>query len=152
MRILWLADFYPPFIGGLERHVQMIASELASRGHDVCVATIWHEGMPHFEVDNGVRVYRLIGSTQKFPFLSSDAQRRFHPTAPDPFIVKKLLEIIDREKPKIVIASGWILYSFFPVKGSFKCKAFRQASRLCVYLPKTDIIFKGGDLHWTRHL
>ena len=143
MRILWLTDFYPPFIGGLERHVQMIASELASRGHDVCVATIWHEGMPHFEEDKGVRVYRLIGLTQKFPFLSSDAQRRFHPTAPDPIIVKKLLEIIDREKPKIVIASGWILYSFLPVKARSNAKLFVRHHDYAFICPKRTLFLKG---------
>ena len=144
MRILWLSDFYPPVIGGLERHVQIIARELASREHDVCVATIWHEGMPPFELDKGVRVYRLSGSIERFPFLSRDAQRRFHPTAPDPFLIKKLLEIIDREKPQIVIASGWILYSFLPVKARSNAKLFVRHHDYAYVCPKRTLFLNGG--------
>jgi glycosyltransferase involved in cell wall biosynthesis len=144
MRILWLSDFYPPLIGGLERHVQMIASELASRGHAVSVATIWHAGMPSIEVDRGVRVYRLIGSTQRFPFMSGAGQRKFHPTAPDPFLIKKLVEIIDREKPDIVIASGWILYSFLAVKSRSNARLFVRHHDYAFICPKRTLFLKGA--------
>jgi glycosyltransferase involved in cell wall biosynthesis len=39
MRILLLAQFFPPDIGGEERHVLNLANTLAARGHEVAVAT-----------------------------------------------------------------------------------------------------------------
>ncbi len=36
-----LAQFYPPIIGGEERLVQDLSAELAQRGHDAAVATLW---------------------------------------------------------------------------------------------------------------
>ena len=143
MKILWLADFYPPFIGGLERHVQMIAVELAARGHAVSVATVWHEGLSPFELDEGVRVYRMRGAMQRVPFLSSNGHRIFHPTAPDPFVVKSLGEIIEREKPEIVIASGWILYSFFPLKARSNAKLFVRHHDYAFICPKRTFFLNG---------
>ena len=61
MRILMLSEFYPPLIGGTERHVQTLARELVRRGHHVAVATLEHKGSPAFEEDEGVRVYRIGG-------------------------------------------------------------------------------------------
>ena len=39
MRILMLAQFYPPDIGGEERHVRNLAIALSARGHYVEVLT-----------------------------------------------------------------------------------------------------------------
>ncbi len=144
MRILWLSDFYPPYIGGLERHVQMVAGELASREHKVSVATIWHEAAPGFELDNGVKVYRLMGLTQRAPYFSSDTHRGFHPTAPDPFIVKSLLKIIEIERPQIVIASGWILYSFFPIKARSNARLLVRHHDYAFICPKRTLFIKGS--------
>jgi glycosyltransferase involved in cell wall biosynthesis len=144
MRILWLSDFYPPYIGGLERHVQMVAGELASREHQVSVTTIWHEAAPGFELDNGVKVYRLMGLTQRAPYFSSDAHRGFHPTAPDPFMVKSLLKIIERERPQIVIASGWILYSFLSIKARTNAKLFVRHHDYAFICPKRTLFINGG--------
>ena len=52
MRILMLAQFYPPAIGGEERHVRNLSIELAARGHDVSLATLWHKGEADFEKNN----------------------------------------------------------------------------------------------------
>ena len=50
MRILMLSQFYPPIIGGTEQHVRNLSIELASRGHEVAVATIRHEDQAKFEI------------------------------------------------------------------------------------------------------
>ena len=42
MRVLMLSEFYPPIIGGMERHVQTLSHELVRRGHHVAVATLQH--------------------------------------------------------------------------------------------------------------
>jgi glycosyltransferase involved in cell wall biosynthesis len=117
----------------------MMAGELASRGHDVSVATVWHAGTQRFEVEAGVKVYRLLGLAQRFNSLFSDAQRKFHPTAPDPLIVKSLLEIIGKEKPQIVVTSGWILYSFLPIKVRSQAKLFVRHHDYAFICPKRTL-------------
>ena len=49
MRILLLAQFFPPDIGGEERHVFNLANTLAERGHEVAVATQRMAGVPDQE-------------------------------------------------------------------------------------------------------
>ena len=51
-----LAQFYPPIIGGEERHVRNLSIDLVARGHDVAVATLCHDGAPEMECDQGVRI------------------------------------------------------------------------------------------------
>jgi glycosyltransferase involved in cell wall biosynthesis len=63
MRILMLAQFYPPDIGGEERHVRDLAAFLVKRGHFVGVATLWRDGLPVREVDQGVNIFRIRGMT-----------------------------------------------------------------------------------------
>jgi Glycosyltransferase Family 4 len=46
MRILMLTQFYPPIIGGEERHVRNLSATLAELGHKVTVATLWVPGAP----------------------------------------------------------------------------------------------------------
>ena len=55
MRILMLAQFYPPTIGGEERHVRNLSAALARRGHDVTVATLQQSGLPNVEMDGDVK-------------------------------------------------------------------------------------------------
>ena len=100
MRILMLTDFYPPIIGGMELHVQNLSTELAARGHNVAVVTLWHEGSPQIESDRGVRIYRIRGTMQRPAQLFSDAGRRFAPPLPDPETLWALRRIIARERPE----------------------------------------------------
>ena len=46
MRILQLSQFYPPVIGGEERHVRNLGAALAQRGHHVSVGTLMHPRSP----------------------------------------------------------------------------------------------------------
>ena len=56
MRLLLLAQFFPPDIGGEEQHVFNLANTLADRGHEVAVATQRMAGVPDEEVlASGVR-------------------------------------------------------------------------------------------------
>src|SRR5712692_8685641 len=104
MRILMLAQFYPPIIGGVERHVRDLSIELVTRGHDVSVATLWHEGLPEFEIDQGVRIHRIHGSLQRAAVLFSEKNRRHLPPFPDPEVMWALRRIIINERPNIVHA------------------------------------------------
>ncbi len=116
MRILLLSQFYPPVIGGEERHVRNLGAALAQRGHEVIVGTTMHPDSPDVEADGAVRVHRLRGTLQRLPGLHADSERRHAPPFPDPELVLALKRLVAREKPDIVHAHNWIYASYLPVK------------------------------------
>ncbi len=111
-----LTDLYPPIIGGIELHVQNLGRALAERGHQVSVATLWHEGLPREEVVSGVRVHRLTGSIQRIDRVFNDSARRYAPPIPDPEVTLALRRLVRRERPQVVHAHNWIVHSFLPLK------------------------------------
>ena len=113
---LMLAQNYAPIIGGEERHVQDLSIELVKRGHDVAVATLHVPGAAEFELDHGVRVYRIKSSMQRIPGLYSRAERSHAPPFPDPEVMLALRHLILSEQPQIVHAHNWMLHSFLPLK------------------------------------
>lgn len=141
MRILMLSQFYPPIIGGEEQHVRNLSVELVSRGHDVAVVTLWHKGLTEFELDQGVRVYRIRSSMQRVSWLFSDKGRPYAPPFPDPEAVLALHRIIVQEQPKIVHAHNWLVYSFLPLKawsGARLVVTLHNYSQVCV---KTTLLY-----------
>ena len=122
MRILMLAQFYPPTIGGEERHVRNLAIALTERGHSVAVATLLHENMPLFEIDEGVRIHRISGTMQRVSALFSDHDRQFAPPFADPEVALALRRVILDEQPDIIHAHNWILHSMLPLKTWSKAK------------------------------
>ncbi|MFL5691262.1 MAG: glycosyltransferase family 4 protein [Ktedonobacteraceae bacterium] len=134
MRILMLAQFYPPAIGGEEHHVRNLSIELVARGHNVAVATLWQEDTPEFECDQGVQIYRIRGSMQRLTVLFSEKGRRHLPPFPDPEALLALRRIIIDEHPDIVHAHNWIVHSFTPLKAWSKAKlvvTLHDCSFLC---------------------
>ena len=86
MRILLLAQFFPPDIGGEERHVFNLANTLAERGHEVAVATQRMVDVPDQEtLASGVRVHRFPTVAMRLPGVYS-TNRTHHPPLPDPAI------------------------------------------------------------------
>ncbi|HYX48310.1 MAG TPA: glycosyltransferase family 4 protein, partial [Ktedonobacteraceae bacterium] len=135
MRILMLTQFYPPIIGGGAIYARSLGHELVSRGHDVAVATLWHEGQAEFELDKGVRVYRIRSSMRRLTWLFSDNNRQYAPPFPDPEAILELRRIIIRERPEIVHAHNWLVYSFLPLKVWSKAKlvvTLHNYSKVCV--------------------
>ncbi len=122
MRILMLAQFYLPTVGGEERHVHDLSVALTARGHDVALATLWHEGVPEYEVDQGVRIYRIRGSMQRIAMLFSEKGRQHSPPFPDPEVLRSLRCIIKHEQPDVVHAHNWMVHSFTPLKSWSKAK------------------------------
>lgn len=116
MHILMLAQFYPPIIGGEERHVRNLSIDLVRRGHEVSVATLWYPGAEAEDVDCGVRIHRLRGTMQRFSGLFQEGERRHAPPFPDPELLYGLHQIITREKPDIVHAHNWLLHSYVPLR------------------------------------
>ena len=105
MRILMLAQFYPPAIGGEERLVADLSIELAARGHDVSVVTLRHKGFSQFEIDRGVRIHRVRGTMQRLGMLFSESDRQSAPPFPDPEVLWALRRIILQERPDIQAAA-----------------------------------------------
>jgi glycosyltransferase involved in cell wall biosynthesis len=116
MHILLLSDLFPPIIGGLERHVQTLGRSLAARGHEVTVATLWHDGLPEREVVEGVSIRRVRGLFQRFAGAFEDPARRYAPPVPDPGVTAALRHVVRETRPDIVHAHNWMVHSFLPLK------------------------------------
>jgi glycosyltransferase involved in cell wall biosynthesis len=111
-----LSDFYPPIIGGIESHVSMLSDDLVHRGYDVTVFTVRHGHLPRDELLNGVKIIRREGFFQKIPLLFHDLERRYPPPVQDLLMTKQLRDVIASERPDIIHAHSWILFSFLPIK------------------------------------
>ncbi len=111
MRILQVSDAFPPAVGGLERYVASLSRQQAADGDEVVVATLESPGAPDDEVVDGYRVLRLPGLTRHLRRFSSDPGHHFHPTVPDPALVRRLQRVVDELRPGVVHAHGWILES-----------------------------------------
>jgi glycosyltransferase involved in cell wall biosynthesis len=115
MRIMMLAQFYPPTVGGEEQHVHDLSHALAARGHRVAVATLWHPGLAEYEMDGNVSIYRLRGLAQRASWLYKDDERRHAPPVPDPATTWGLRQVLQREQPQIVHAHNWLIHSYLPL-------------------------------------
>ena len=113
MRILQLAQFYPPVIGGEERHVRNLSLELASRGHDVHVACLDVGGPP--QQDAGVTVHALHNVGVKIPALYPTADRPLALPMPDPLVSRALSRVLGEVRPDVVHAHNWVINSYLPL-------------------------------------
>jgi glycosyltransferase involved in cell wall biosynthesis len=113
MRILQLAQFYPPVIGGEERHVRNLSVELAARGHDVHVACLDVGRAP--QRDPGVTVHALHNVGVKVPALYPTADRPLALPMPDPLASRALSRLVAGVRPDVVHAHNWIINSYLPL-------------------------------------
>lgn len=141
MRILMLTQFYPPYIGGEERHVHGLSVQLVERGHSVAVVTLGGADLPVFEVDQGVRVYRLGGTMQRIDWLFSDQGRRHAAPFPDPELTLALRRVVARECPQVVHAHNWMVFSFLPLKRWSGARLVLTVHDQSVLCPKKKMIY-----------
>ncbi|WP_372735494.1 glycosyltransferase family 4 protein [Nocardioides sp.] len=113
MRILQLAQFYPPVIGGEERHVRNLSTALAARGHDVHVACL-DTGTPSVS-DPGVTVHPLPNVGAKVPALYPTADRPLALPVPDPMTSRGLSRVLREVRPDVVHAHNWMINSYLPL-------------------------------------
>jgi glycosyltransferase involved in cell wall biosynthesis len=114
LRVLIVAQFYPPVAGGAERHVRSLSQALEQRGHDVSVATIrLGEQDEETALDGGVRLHRLRTSAQRAEALFTTS-RPFAPPIPDPEAVLALRRIIRAESPDVIHGHDWLARSLTP--------------------------------------
>lgn len=111
MRVLLATDHFPPFIGGAHRQTQLLARAMASRGHEVAVATPWHGGLPRVEEQDGYVVHRIRQLRTALPFLIRNRRQRHQPPFPDPVTVLGLRRLIAEFEPDLIHAYGWFAFS-----------------------------------------
>jgi glycogen(starch) synthase len=108
VRVLMLSWEYPPLVvGGLGRHVDALARELAAGGHEVVVVTRGAAGSPADDVLDGVRVLRSALDPLAIDFtvesLLAWAQ------AADHGLVRAALPYVRRWCPDVVHAHDWLV-------------------------------------------
>jgi glycosyltransferase involved in cell wall biosynthesis len=115
MRILMLAQWYSPVLGGEERHVEGLAHALADRGHEVSVATLAHQGKAADTIEDGVRIHRIDAAVQRASWLFSNNDRQSVPPFPDPALTVGLRRLIRRGRPDVIHAHNWMVHSYLPL-------------------------------------
>jgi glycogen synthase len=112
VRILILAQFYPPDIGGEERHVRNLAASLAGRGHDVdVVTTALPAAPPGITHEAGVRVTRVSTLAQRLGHLYSDPNRPHAMPWPDPSMGRAIESLVNERRYDVAHAHNWIVNS-----------------------------------------
>jgi glycosyltransferase involved in cell wall biosynthesis len=143
MRILMLAQFYPPVLGGEERHVKILSEELVRRGHSVAVATLHQPGLQDEEEAGGARVYRLPSTLQRASFLYSEADRRHAPPFPDPETTRALSKLVKQFQPEIVHAHNWLVHSYLPIKNQTGVPLVLTLHDYSLACPIKRLMYKG---------
>ena len=112
MKILLLAQFLPPMLGGEERHVWTLARALAARAHDVTLlgfATGREE--PAESHSEGVRIVRVRTAASHLPILYSDSTRPHALPLPDPLVSRAIRHELSHGRFDVVHAHNWIVNS-----------------------------------------
>ena len=144
MRILLLAQWYPPIIGGEENHVAGLAAGLARMGHEVRVGTLRQPGLPAVEVRDGIMVHRLPGTLQRFERLFTDADRRSASPFPDPETAIALARFSDDFRPDVVHAHNWLVHSWLPLKATNPAPLVVSLHDYSLVCAKKNLIRKGA--------
>jgi len=97
-----VSEFYPPVLGGLELHVEALATALVARGHEVHVATLAPQARTG---DDGVTVHVLAGSLGAAANYV-DRSRPYHPPVADPRVTRGLARLTATIAPDVIHAHG----------------------------------------------
>ncbi len=118
MRVLELTELYPPDIGGTQRHVARQAEELARRGHDVTVVTHAVGDSPACEnTADGITVLRTESQwLSRLPGLYQNPRQHLSAPSPEPKDVRLIRDLIKNQRPDVVLAHNWIVYSYLATK------------------------------------
>jgi glycosyltransferase involved in cell wall biosynthesis len=145
MRIFQVTDSYPPpLVGGRDLTVQLLSRELARRGHEVDVLTLAGPKGPRTECDGAVRVHRLAGWGRILSSLYADPEKPFHPTLPDPGLVRAISRLLKKRQPHIVHVHSWLLYSLLPLLPSPDTRLVVWAHDNGFICPKATLFYHGG--------
>jgi glycogen(starch) synthase len=112
MKILLLAQFLPPMLGGEERHVWTLARALAARAHDVTLLGFaTSPEQPADSIVEGVRIVRVSTGASRLPMIYSDPGRPNALPLPDPLVSRAIRNELSRNRFDVVHAHNWIVNS-----------------------------------------
>lgn len=115
MRVLMVADFYEPYVGGVEQHVRSLSHALSERGHAVAVATTATDRAPAgVSTDGPVEVHRIVTSSARLDRLHAASDRPWAPPVPDPEASRHLRRLIRSWRPDVVHGHDWLARSAAP--------------------------------------
>jgi glycosyltransferase involved in cell wall biosynthesis len=145
MRIFQATDCYPPpLVGGRDLHVRMLAHELARRGHEVVVVTLAGPRGTRTEIDGDIPVHRIAGWSRVLNPLYVDPERPFHPTVPDPGMVRSLAALVRQHRPQVVHAHSWIVHSLLPFLPSLQTRLVVTMHEYGLVCPKNTFVYRSG--------
>jgi glycosyltransferase involved in cell wall biosynthesis len=107
LTVLLLSDLFPPVLGGLERHVDELATLLAEAGHEVHVATCTTNPRTSSPRVTTHVVHTAVSRIVRYV----DADRPFHPPAADPRARRELRRIIDAVAPDVIHGHSLLAHS-----------------------------------------
>ena len=110
----------------------------------MAVATLWHEGFQDYEIDQGVRIFRIHSTTQRATWLYSETQRRHAPPWPDPEATWALRRVIAQVQPEIVHAHNWFMYSFLPLKWQSPARLVVTLHDYSLSCAKRRLVYQGS--------
>jgi glycosyltransferase involved in cell wall biosynthesis len=148
MRIMMLLDFYAPGSSRIQTavpsHVQSLSKQLLARGHKVVICTGDYPGLPRYEEENGIKIFRMEGLFQKIPFLYKDPLFKAPPPTNDWLITKKLSRVIVKERPDILHAHGWIIHSALSPKKAFQLPLVSTLHDYFILCSKGTLVKRAG--------
>lgn len=140
LRVLLVTDFFPPYLGGVEHHVAMLAETLQRRGHTVLVVTLDGPIADSVEDDGDIDVRRLNGVFQRLP-IHADPERPWAPPIPEPSLVRELKRVVDEFRPDVIHGHDWLERSILPVAGNIPVvSSLHYYTRSCA---KKNLLFMG---------
>ena len=124
--------------------VQMLSHELVRRGHEVEVVSLAGPRGPSLNLDGPIRVHRIAGWSRALGPLYADPEKPFHPTLPDPGLVRLLGRLLGQYRPQIVHAHSWMLYSLLPILPSKETRLVVWVHDQGFLCPKATFVYRGG--------
>lgn len=111
MKIMMLAQSYPPLIGGEERHVGVLSAALVERGHEVTVVTLATRQLPAREIVAGVDVRRIGSPPPGSGSAMINGARHLAPPSADRGLARRIAEIVREVRPTVIHAHDWLVHS-----------------------------------------
>jgi glycosyltransferase involved in cell wall biosynthesis len=112
-----VSQFYPPIMGGEERHVYNLSRGLAARGHAVAVMTLATDGAESIQDEDGITVWRVCGWSQRLIGRHRGSERPYAPPVPDPGVMQRLHQIVREFQPDVIHGHNWLINSAYPLEG-----------------------------------
>ncbi|HEV2029134.1 MAG TPA: glycosyltransferase family 4 protein [Candidatus Dormibacteraeota bacterium] len=145
MRIFQATDCYPPpLVGGRDLHVRLLVHELARRGHEVEVVTLGGLRGTRTEFDGDIPVHRIAGWSRVLNPFYANPEQPYHPTVPDPGMVRSLAALVRERRPQVVHAHSWIVHSLLAFLPSEQTRLVVTMHEYGLVCPKNTFVYKSG--------